>query len=112
MSAMNTRRKRSRNLVILVALAVLFGLFIDCQSADAGLKDRFKKDKKEDKLDKQADGVSGDEAPAAAGVYEGPKKAIAVAMLPTTMIRRTGQVGAVKSPSAPTYSPMRHAFST
>ena len=68
----------------LLALCMVVGMLVDCDPAQAGLKDKFGKKDKEDKLDKPADGVSGEEQPAAEGVYEGPKKIIAATKFKST----------------------------
>ncbi len=71
---------RSNNLYVR-GFAIVMGFFMilvaigGVQESEAQL---FKKKDKENKLDKDADGVSGDEQQAEAGSYTGPKKIIAV----------------------------------
>lgn len=85
---MLSRKKSSLGNVFGLSLAVALCLLLVMQSgtANAGFMDKVKKKIGTDTsdLDKEADGVSGEEQPAAAGTYEGPKKIIAATKFKST----------------------------
>ena len=69
---------------VAVVTCLTVALVFTSTPASAGLLQKIKGPSQEEKLDKPADGVSGEEQPAAAGVYEGPKKIIAATKFKST----------------------------
>jgi curli biogenesis system outer membrane secretion channel CsgG len=76
---------RSMNRWTMAVVACLsVALVFASTPANAGLLKKLRGPSQEEQLDKPADGVSGEEKPAAAGVYEGPKKIIAATKFKST----------------------------
>lgn len=71
-------------LICAVVACMMLAAVMYCPAADAGVKDKLLGKKGQSQLDKPADGVSGEEKPAEAGVYEGPKKIIAATKFKST----------------------------
>lgn len=77
------RGSQDRGLVMGLAGLVVVGLLMGllANPAEAGLKDKFKK---KERLDQPADGAVADQQAPPPGVYEGPKKIIAVTKFKST----------------------------
>ncbi len=82
----STGRRRMRVACSLVVVMCFGGLVVlQSSPASAGLRDRIPGTKAQKALDNEATGVSGEEKPAAEGVYEGPKKIIAATKFKSTV---------------------------
>ena len=82
----STRRRRA-GITCSLVVVLCFGAFIVLQSSPAwaGLLGKITGKDAEKALDNEATGVSGEEKPAAEGVYEGPKKIIAATKFKSTV---------------------------